>query len=175
MLKYLFLISIPLLTACSSGGYDSQSNQNINYQIPTSYKVYQNNYFKVNLPSNWIVTSMEGPDKPTHITMTNIYDETIVTISVVNYFRSMDETCRLSTSNLVDNKNNITKGPVIEKDTCKIKAFENGKEHGMLLRVYPDQSFYSIHYEGDPVKVFTDIIHNTTGKDYKMQALLKSI
>ena len=67
---------------------------------------------------------------PAHITITNRFDKSIITVSASKYFRNMQETCTLSAKNLVNDHGSIVYGPVIENNTCVIKAKEGGMDMG---------------------------------------------
>lgn len=175
---FLYLLITSSLSACSSGASYEETTiiQNNTVQVdPLVFQksTYSTNYFEVTVNGNWYVTSNEGPSMPAHITLTHKKDNSIITISVAKYFRNMQETCDLSAKNLVTNRQNLKKGPVFENNTCVIKAHEDGKDMGMFLRVYNDNSFYSIHYEGREATV-TPVIKSIHG-DNRMQSMIDSI
>ena len=177
MKKYLLTVfSLCLLSACSSGTTYVEGNQHTDQaQLSVIGKVhsYSNPFFTLKADSRWFVSSQEGPQMPAHITITNRFDKSIITVSASKYFRNMQETCTLSAKNLVNDHGSIVYGPVIENNTCVIKAKEGGMDMGIYLRVYNDNSFYSIHYEGN-FKSIAPVIKRIEG-DSRMSDIIKSI
>ena len=176
--SFLYLLITSCICACSSGASYQETENTQNKIAKVDPLIFQNstystNYFDVTVNGNWYVTSNEGPSMPAHITLTHKKDNSIITISIAKYFRTMQETCDLSAKNLVNDRQNLKKGPVFENNTCVIKAHENGKDMGMFLRVYNDNSFYSIHYEGNEATV-TPVIKSIHG-DSRMQSMIDSI
>lgn len=85
---------------------------------------------------------------PAHLTAASA--ENLITISKASYFRDLKESCRLAAYNFVHNQNEITSGPQIVGNVCKITATTAGIKSVLLMsRDNQKGILYSITYKGN--------------------------
>lgn len=129
-----------LLCACSSKPIP---------QPPGSRLVY-NQSFSISIPSDFEITSTSGEQSslPAHLTVANA--ENLITISKSSYFRDLKESCKLAGYNFVHNQNEITFGPQIIGNVCKITATTDGIKSVLFMsRDNKKGILYSITYKGN--------------------------
>lgn len=149
MQKFSLLITLCYalsLSACSS---NSTSHNTI------SYEKIQTSAYEITFPSTWVLRSQRLEAQTMHTTIMSTEDKSIITLSIANSYRTFIDNCKLSASNLVNDKNSLLKSyPTMNNNLCIIKAFENNKDYGMLQKTFENEhKLYSIYYEGNFNKI----------------------
>lgn len=113
-------------------------------------KLVYNQSFSISIPSDFEITSTSGEQSslPAHLTVANA--ENLITISKASYFRDLKESCKLAAYNFVHNQNEITSGPQITGNICKITATTAGVKSVLFMsRDNKKGILYSITYKGN--------------------------
>ncbi len=134
-----------LLSACSH-----------NSNVPNiSYETVRTSAYEITFPSTWVVRSQRVEEQTMHTTLMSTEDNSIITLSIANSYRTFVDNCNLSASNLVNKKSSILAGyPTINANVCNIRAFENNKNYGMIQKTFENEhKLYSIYYEGNISKI----------------------
>lgn len=174
-MKYLYLTSLFLLAiaGCSANNQNAVAdNQTI--ESDTQITTFQNDFFKVDIPSNWEIFSSEGPHMPSHVSLVRKDGSALITLGVARSSRTIEDTCNLVANNLVNDSKNLLEKPEVQFGTCIVQAKENGIHKEMWMRSYEDKSLYSIYFEGE-LSIVDEILSSLQGNEEMMSLLVRPI
>ncbi|MDO5352219.1 MAG: hypothetical protein Q4E81_05265 [Succinatimonas sp.] len=117
---------------------------------PQGFELIYNQSFSISIPKDFEITSSSGEQSslPAHLTVAS--EENLITISKAAYFRDLNESCKLAANNFVHDQNEITSGPIVSGNICKITATTAGVKSVLFMsRDNQKGILYSITYKGN--------------------------